>query len=117
MFSLLESKEDIAKAQRKLEATIRKDLTKTAVKNIGYPGGTRFDARVHTNGRHWFYSNDHPGKNGKNARRLNWFGLFRSNADLEISVEINTPYEKRNTDRFRQMEKDDSSLKSSALCR
>jgi len=96
MFSLLESKEDIAKAQRKLGATIRRDFTKTAVKNIGYPGGTRFNAKVNTDGHHWFWSKDHHGKNGKNARRLNWFGLFRSNADLQISVEINTPYEKRN---------------------
>ena len=96
MFSLLESKKGIAKAQRKLEATIRRDFTETAVKDIGYPGGTRFDAKVNTDGRHWFWSNDHRGKNGKNARRLNWFGLFQSNADLQISVEINTPYEKRN---------------------
>jgi hypothetical protein len=93
MFSFVESKKDIAQAQRKLEATIRRDFTKTSVKNIGHPGGTRFDAKVCTDGRHWFWSAD---RQGKNARRLNWFGLFRSNADLQISVEINTPYKNRN---------------------
>jgi hypothetical protein len=34
--------------------------------------------------------------NEPNPRRLNWFGLFRVDANLEISVEINTPYEARN---------------------
>jgi hypothetical protein len=42
MFSLIESKEEIAKAQRKLEATIRRDSKSKAVKNIGYPGGIEF---------------------------------------------------------------------------
>ena len=32
--------------------------------------------------------------NPRNA--LNWFGLFRGDADLQISVEINTAYEGRN---------------------
>jgi hypothetical protein len=96
VFSLLESKADIGKAQRRLEATIRRNFPKTATKDIGYPGGTRFDAKIHTDGRHWFWSGDHRGKSGKNDRRLNWFGLFHPNATLEISVEINTPYEKRN---------------------
>ena len=38
MFSLLESKEEIAKVQRKLEATIRRDFNTQAIKNIGLPG-------------------------------------------------------------------------------
>lgn len=96
MFSLLEKKEEIAKAQRKLEITIRREFNRKVIKNIGYPGGTTFDAKVSTNGKYWYWSEDHDGKDKANPRRLNWFGLFREDSDLQISVEINTPYEGRN---------------------
>lgn len=96
MFSLIESKEEIAKVQRKLEATIRRDFKSKAVKNIGYPGGTTFDAKVCTDGNYWYWSSDYDNADIPNPRRLNWFGLFRENADLQISVEINTTYEGRN---------------------
>ena len=96
MFSLIESEEEIAKAQHKLEATIRRDFKRKVTKNIGYPGGTTFDARVVTNGNHWYWSSDYDGKNAPNPRRLNWFGLFRDDSNLQISVEINTAYKGRN---------------------
>ncbi len=96
MFSLIESKEEIAKAQRKLEAAIRRDFKTKAVKNIGYRGGTTFDAKVVTDGSYWYWSSDHDDEDIPNPRRLNWFGLFRGDADLQISVEINTAYEGRN---------------------
>lgn len=96
MFSLIESQEEIAKAQRKLEAAIRRDFKTKAVKNIGYPGGTTFDAIVVTDGRYWYWSSDYDDEDIPNPRRLNWFGLFRDDADLQISVEINTAYEGRN---------------------
>lgn len=96
MFSLIESKEEIAKAQRKLEAAIRHDFKTKAVKNIGYPGGTTFDAKVVTDGSYWYWSSDHDDEDIPNPRRLNWFGLYRDDADLQISVEINTTYEGRN---------------------
>ena len=56
MFSLLESKKEIAKAQRTLETTIRLEFGSRALTNIGYPGGTERDARVHTDGTYWFWS-------------------------------------------------------------
>jgi len=96
MFSLLESKEEIAKAQRTLEATIRRDFNTKTVKNIGYPGGTTFDAKVYTDHHCWFWSKDHNDAGEPNPRRLNWFGLFNEDSGLQISVEINTPYEARN---------------------
>lgn len=96
MFSLIESKEEIAKAQRKLEAAIRRDLKTKVVKNIGYPGGTTFDAKVVTDGSYWYWSSDYDDEAVQNPRRLNWFGLFRGDADLQISVEINIAYEGRN---------------------
>lgn len=96
MFSLIESKEEIAKSQRKLEATIRCDFKTKAVKNIGYPGGTTSDAKVFTDGSYWYRSSDYHGNDLPNPRQLNWFGLFSSDADLQISVEINTAYEGRN---------------------
>jgi len=96
MFSLIESSEEIAKAQRKLEASIRRDFKTKATKNIGYPGGTTSDAKVFTDGSYWYWSSDHDDKDIPNPRRLNWFGLFRADANLQISVEINTAYEGRN---------------------
>lgn len=36
MFSLIESKEEIAKAQQRLETAIRRDFNQETTKNIGY---------------------------------------------------------------------------------
>lgn len=96
MFTLIESKEEITKVQRKLESTIRRDFKRQATKNIGYPGGTTFDAKVVTDGTYWYWSSDHNSKDVANPRRLNWFGLYKTEGDLQISVEINTAYEGRN---------------------
>jgi hypothetical protein len=96
MFLLLESKNEIAAAQQKLEATIRREFKTKVTKNIGYPGGTTSDADVLTNGHYWFWSRDHRAARSPNPRRLNWFGVFWEDADLQISVEINTPYKGRN---------------------
>ncbi|MFM0619832.1 hypothetical protein PQR37_37895 [Paraburkholderia nemoris] len=96
MFSLLEAKDEVAKAQRKLETTFRRDFPRRAVKNIGYPGGTTFDANVFNDGHYWFWSTDHNDSSVPNPRRLNWFGLFDEDGGLQISVEINTAYEGRN---------------------
>lgn len=96
MFSLLESKAEISKAQHKLEATLKREFPRTAVKNIGYPGGTTFDAKVFTNGHHWYWPADYNKHNAPNPRRLNWFGLFKEEGILHISVEVNTTYEGRN---------------------
>jgi hypothetical protein len=96
MFSLIESEIEIAKAQRKLEASFRRDFRQKATKNIGYPGGTTQDAGVVTNGRYWYWAADHDHSKSPNPRRLNWFGIFREDRDLQISVEINTPYEGAN---------------------
>lgn len=96
MFSLLESKEEIAKAQRKLETTFRREFKQKVVKNIGYPGGTEFNATVFTDGNYWYWTNDLKGSKEPNPRQLNWFGIFQNKPSLDISVEINTPYEGRN---------------------
>jgi len=96
MFSLVESRQEIAKAQRKLEATVKRKFTRRIEKNIGYPGGTTFGAKVSTDDHYWFWSSDHKDAKIPNPRRLNWFGLFQVDGDLQISVEINTAYEGRN---------------------
>ena len=96
MFVMLETRTEVAKAQRKLESTLRRNFPRGAIKNIGYPGGTNFDAKVFTNGNYWFWSADHSDEDVPNPRRLNWFGRFNVDGDLQISVEINTAYEGRN---------------------
>jgi len=92
MFTLIESREEIAKLQQKLESTIRRDFKKRVVKNIGYPGGTEHNASVYTDGSYWYWSSGRRSSKDKIPRFLNWFGLFDSVNDLQISVEINTPF-------------------------
>lgn len=97
MFVMLESREEIAKAQAKLEATLRRDLPRIAVKDIGYPSGRQDGVRVRTDGVHWYWSSDLKGADTPNPRRLNWFGLFDGDkTGLAITVEINSPYVGRN---------------------
>src|SRR5690554_35761 len=96
MFSLLESRAEMRKAQCKLETTLRREFRRTAVRNIGYPGGTTFDAKVFTDGDYWYWCADHKKRNVPNPRRLNWFGLFKNEGILHISVEVNTAYAGRN---------------------
>jgi len=95
MFTLLESKKEIADAQRKLEATIKSEMGTVETKTIGYPGGKTFGAEVDTDGKHWFWSVDCDGPEEIHPRRLNWFGLYEGGEYVEISVEINVPYEGR----------------------
>lgn len=89
MFTLLEAQKEIAKAQSRLEVTIRREFNRKLVKNIGYPGGTTYDAKVFTDGHYWFWSADRKGSDTQNPRRLNSFGLFGKDVDLQITVEIN----------------------------
>lgn len=96
MFSLIEGKEEIAKAQSKLEATIRRNFKTQAIKNIGSRGGTISDAKVFTDSEHWYWASDYDDSDIPNPRRLNLFGLFSEDTDLEISVQINTAYQGRN---------------------
>ena len=96
MFILLESEDDISKAQQKLEQSIRRAFPKTATKDIGYPGGTNYGAIVFTDGHFWFWSGDANEENESSPRRLNWFGLFCEGTGLNISVEVNVPYKGRN---------------------
>jgi hypothetical protein len=98
MYSLLVSKAEIAGAQRKLEGAIRKSFQKLVTTDIGYPGGTERSAQVITDGRHWFWSADLPANRAANPRRLNWFGLMpqAGGTSVNISVEINTPFDGQN---------------------
>lgn len=96
MFLLLESKDEIAEAQRKLEATMAQAFVHRAKKNIGYPAGTTRDAKVFTDETLWYWSADLRQPEIANPRRLNWFGLFKAERDLQITVEINTSYAGRN---------------------
>jgi len=92
MFTLLESKEEIAEAHAQLLQTIEANWSRIATKNIGYPGGTTYGARVYTDGAYWFWPGDLKASETPNPRKLNWFGLFSEDTGLQITVEINTPY-------------------------
>jgi hypothetical protein len=94
MFSLIESKDEIAKVQRKLEKTICRDFKTKLIRDIGYPAGTLFQENVNTDGKYWYGSTDLKNRDVSIKRRLNWFGLLSSGSTaLSITVEINTVYE------------------------
>ena len=92
MLQYLEAKGEIAHAQRKLQASLRKAFPQTVVRDIGYPGGRENAARVATDGRYWFWSNDRHARHGSTPRRLNWFGVLNDSPGMGITVEINVPY-------------------------
>lgn len=96
MYTLLENRQAIAKAQRTLERTLHHTFNEKGTYNIGYPGGTSFDNKVHCYQQYWYHAADHKSEEVKNPRRLNWFGMLSSGSSLNISVEINVAYEGRN---------------------
>jgi hypothetical protein len=95
VFLLIEDGDEISRAQRRLESTMRREFRRKVVKNIGYPGGSTANARVCTDGNHWYWSSD-ADADVRNPCRLNWFGVFSEHTGLGITVEINTPLEGRN---------------------
>lgn len=94
MYTLIESRAEIAKAQKTLEATIRQNFKTAVVKDIGWQGGRLSQKRLHTRDGYWFFSEDH--KQGPNPKRLNWFGKHGDGPGVQIAVEINVPYADRN---------------------
>ncbi len=93
MLQYLEAKDDIARAQRKLHASLRKEFSQIAIKDIGYPGGRESAAKVATDGHYWFWSS--PAIEGSTPRRLNWFGVLNEGPGVGITVEVNVPYSGR----------------------
>lgn len=89
-FIVIESKSEIAQAQRTLEAAFAKAFPRRQVRNIGYPAGTRENARIWTDSTYWYWSGD--SKETAHRRRLNWFGLLVRSGNLHITVEANSPY-------------------------
>lgn len=94
MFILIEDRAEIRRAQSQLEATLRREFSIKEVRDIGWQGGRRPAAKLHSNGEYWYWSQDH--KNTSNPRRLNWFGRIYEGPGVAIAVEINIPYEGRN---------------------
>lgn len=94
MLKLVESPREIAACQRQLEHLIQARLRVRSQRNIGYPSGTVFGATVWADREYWYHTRDQ--RDEGTPRRLNWFGLFRTKHNLQITVEINVPFEGRN---------------------
>jgi hypothetical protein len=94
MFRLVTGKPDIASCQRKLEGAMRGYFHSRLKRNIGYPSDTLYDAIVLSDGRYWYHTRDLRDEGA--PRRLNWFGLFNEHGNLQITVELNVPFEGRN---------------------
>jgi hypothetical protein len=58
MLFLLETKREIASAQRMLEETMRQKFSQREVRDIKYPGGIVRGAKIATNGKYWYRSVD-----------------------------------------------------------
>lgn len=95
MFTLIEDRTEIRKAQSELEATISREFSTKAIRDIGWQGGRQPQATVRTDGIYWFWSSDYK-KEVANPRRLNWFGRIGEGPGVAIAVEMNTPYVGRN---------------------
>lgn len=93
MYVYLESKADIAKAQKALEATIHREFTSRLVKDIGWQGGRMAEKTVHASDGWWFFSEGH--RDSPIPRILNWFGRHGDGPGVQIAVEVNVPYEGR----------------------
>jgi hypothetical protein len=96
MLQYLEARDDITQAHKKLQATIRRAFSRTAVRDIGHPGGRERKAVVATDGHYWFWTKDHRGPDVFTKRRLNWFGVLNESPGVSITVEINAAYKGRN---------------------
>ena len=96
MLRYLEESRDIERSHKKLQATIRSGFSKTAIKDIGHPGGRERKAAVATDGKYWFWTRDHRGSDVFTKRRLNWFGVLSQRPGVSITVEVNTTYKDRN---------------------
>lgn len=91
MLILLEGKKEIAEAQSKLEATLKREWKKRVeVTSIGHPGGQIKHPTVISNGIFWYWAgqSDEP---DKNPRYLNWFGELDGDGSQNITVETNMP--------------------------
>ena len=96
MLQYVEDKNEVERLHKTLQATIRRGFSKSAVKDIGYPGGRQSRAVVNTDGRYWFWTKDHRGSDVITKRRLNWFGVLGERPGVSITVEVNTTYKDRN---------------------
>ena len=94
MLLLLESKKEVAAAQRALKATMRREFRKTEIRNLTFQGGLIRNATVFTNGTYWYHSDNRIGKDSVSSRFLNEFGVLTP-GNLPITVEINVPHESR----------------------
>lgn len=94
MYVLLETRQEISTAQQSLEKKFKKAFPSLETRDIGYPSGTEYDAKVSTDGHYWFFSRNYSAR-GKKPRRFNWFGLLSERGALNISVEVNTFHEGR----------------------
>lgn len=93
MYVYLESKAEIAKAQKTLEATIRSEFSSRLVKDIGWPGGRMSSKAVHASDGWWFFPEPRP--DNRIPQCLNWFGRHGEGPGVQIAVEINVPFEGR----------------------
>lgn len=96
MLVLLESAREIAAAQRKLEQTMRREFPSRTTRTIGYPSDNTGPVEILTNGSHWYYTRGEKGPRVGHPRRFNWFGLLtKGQTQVDITVEVNVPYEGR----------------------
>jgi len=96
MFIILESRTEIAAAQKSLTAMLEAQSGGTIKRTIGYRGGHTPDQWLNAFDGQWFWSGKTSKQDRSTRRNLNWFGFYTKEPGVDITVEINTVPEGRN---------------------
>ena len=95
MLSLLVGRDEIAKAQEKLQDVMRDEFPGRQRRNISFRPRVLADQEVWTRRHYWYHPGVLKGRNVTTPRHLNWFGTLAPDT-LSITVEVNIPLEGRN---------------------
>lgn len=88
MLSLLTAPDEIAQAQKALDALMQSEFPDVERREIKFRPMVLRDQKVLTSDRYWYRAGLQDGPNASSPRFLNWFGVLSEN-QLRISVEVN----------------------------
>ena len=91
MYSIIEHQVEIAKAQKKLQQTIKKEFPIRLKRDIGWQSGRIEGAELFAKDKYWYWTSEH--MEGAIPRNHNWFGVYGAGPGVSISVEINTAHD------------------------
>lgn len=91
MYIVLTDQDEIGLAQQNLVRTVRREFRQNRTKHIRWPRGRFADEQLHSDGTYWFWNRPHD--DAPIPRHLNWFGFLGEERHVDITVEVNVPFE------------------------